>query len=290
MLAVILAGDPGADLAPLTTEMPAAMVPLLDRPVMAHTVDLLRRLGVEEIVAVLHHHPDSVRRWFGDALAYRVEYRPLGTAGAVRTCRDLIGDEPFLVVSGSEVTDLDVGRLLDAHRAGGGVLTTCVKDGERTAIHVAQPEVFDYFPGGERVDWLPDVLGALRERGAGVHEHALEEYWRPVRAPADLRRAAFDLLEGRVALPVEGERLAEGLILGEGTALDGIAMIEPPVWIGAGVQIGVNARLQGPLVIGDEATIGDGAQLRGSVILPGSSVPREAIVADGIVGLADAWP
>src|SRR4051812_49694491 len=143
MLALVLAGDAGEDLAPLTSEIPAAMIPVLDRPVMAHTIDLLRSHGVTDVVAVLRHAPDPVRRWFGDAVHYRVEYKPLGTAGAARTCRDLIADEPFLVVSGSVLTDLDVSALMGAHdsiltlSAGGSVL-------------VAQPEVIGYFPPGQR--------------------------------------------------------------------------------------------------------------------------------------------
>src|SRR5947209_4151299 len=142
MLAVLLAGGSGADLAPLTSEIPAAMVPMLDRPVMAHAVGLLRRHGIEDVVAVLHHRPESVRRWFGDTIRYRVEYRSLGTAGAARTCRDLIGDEPFLVLSGSELTDVDVTRLLAAHRESGAVLTACEKEGERAAIYAARPDAF----------------------------------------------------------------------------------------------------------------------------------------------------
>ena len=85
-------------------------------------------------------------------------------------------------------------------------------------------------------------------------------------------------------LPVDGTVLDEGLTLGEGSSLDGVAMVEPPVWIGADVEIGVHARLQGPLVVGDGATIGDGAQLRASVIFPGSSVPRETILIGAIAG------
>jgi len=290
MLALVLADDAGEDLAPLTSEIPAAMIPVLDRPVMAHTVDLLRRHGIEDVIAVLRHAPEPVRRWFGDTLRYRVEYKPLGTAGAARTCRDLIADEPFLVVSGAELTDLDVGRLLATHRSAGAVVTVATADGEPSSILAVQPEAFDYFPHAGRLDW-PEVLAALRERGAPVAEHALgdDEYRLALRTPQSLRRAAFDMLDGRTRLPVVGERLAEGLILGEGSALDGVAMIEPPVWVGSEVQIGVNAHLYGPLVIGDGATIGDGAQLRGSVILPGSVVPREAVLVDGVIGLVDAW-
>ena len=94
------------------------------------------------------------------------------------------------------------------------------------------------------------------------------------------------MIEGRLNLPVDGEELDEGLTLGEGSSLDGVAMVEPPVWIGADVEIGEHAGLQGPLVIGDGAAIGDGAQLRASVIFPGSTVPRETILIGAIAGHA----
>ena len=52
---------------------------------------------------------------------------------------------------------------------------------------------------------------------------------------------------GRVELPVDGDEIDDGLTLGEGSSLDGITLVEPPVWIGADVQIGEHARLQGPV-------------------------------------------
>jgi NDP-sugar pyrophosphorylase family protein len=107
-----------------------------------------------------------------------------------------------------------------------------------------------------------------------------------VGSPRGLRRAAFDLLAGRLELPVGGEPIDEGLTLGDGTSLDGIAMIEPPVWMGTDVQLGEHVHLEGPLVIGDGATIGDGAQLRASVLLPGTEVPRETVLIEAIAGHA----
>jgi NDP-sugar pyrophosphorylase family protein len=126
----------------------------------------------------------------------------------------------------------------------------------------------------------------LVERGAPVAAHVLDEYWLDLDSPDRLRRGTFDLMMGRLSLPVEGDEIDHGLTLGEGSSLDGIALVEPPVWIGADVQIGEHARLQGPVAIGDGATIGDGAQLRASVILPGSSVPRETILIGAIAGHA----
>ena len=150
---------------------------------------------------------------------------------------------------------------------------------------VAEPSVLDEVPGGEHVDWS-DVLGTLCERGAPLAAHVLDEYWLDLDAPDRLRRGTFDLMIGRVELPVDGDEIDAGLTLGEGSSLDGITLIEPPVWIGADVQIGEHARLQGPVAIGDGATIGDGAALRGSVILPGCTVPRETILIDAVAGHA----
>ena len=100
MRAVLVASGPGAGLSPLTGEIPAAMVPVLDRPLLGHTVDLLWRQGVDEIAVALGRRGDIVARHFGPALDYRRDERPLGAAGAVATCRELIGDGPFLAMSG----------------------------------------------------------------------------------------------------------------------------------------------------------------------------------------------
>ena len=139
-------------------------------------------------------------------------------------------------------------------------------------------------PRDDPADWVADVLPALVQNGAPVCAHELSGRWSDIASPAGLLRANFDVIEGRLNLPVDGIELDEGLMLGDGSSLDGVAMVEPPVWIGADVEIGEHARLQGPLVIGDGAAIGDGAQLRSSVIFPGSTVPRETILIGAIAG------
>src|SRR4051812_40299663 len=127
MRAVLVAGGSGAGLSPLTGEIPAAMVPVLDRPLLGHTVELLWRQGIDEIAVILGRHGDIVARHFGPALDYRRDDRPLGAAGAVASCRGLIGDEPFLAIAGGALTDLDVAPLLERHRAAGALATLCVK-------------------------------------------------------------------------------------------------------------------------------------------------------------------
>ena len=66
MKAMVLAAGLGTRLRPLTYELPKPMVPVLDRPVMAHIVDLLERHGYDEIIANLHYFPETIRDYFGD--------------------------------------------------------------------------------------------------------------------------------------------------------------------------------------------------------------------------------
>ena len=62
-----MAGGFGTRLRPLTCNIPKPMVPMLNRPMMEHIVDLLKRHGVSDIVTTLYYQPDVIsellRRW-----------------------------------------------------------------------------------------------------------------------------------------------------------------------------------------------------------------------------------
>ena len=120
MKAMVLAAGLGTRLKPITFEIPKPMVPVLDRPVMAHTVRLLERQGFDQLIANLHYYPDTIRDYFGDRLQYRFEEELLGTAGGVRNVSDFFGDDPVLIVSGDALTDIDLRALLERHRSAGG--------------------------------------------------------------------------------------------------------------------------------------------------------------------------
>jgi len=317
---MVLAAGLGTLLRPLTYEIPKPMVPVLDRPVMAHILDLLARHGVADVIANLHYFPDTIRGYFGDEVEYRMEEELLGTAGGVRNCRDFLaaGGESFLVISGDALTDLDLGRFLERHRAAGGVATLAVKrvadtreygvvlhdeagritgfqekpepedaksDLGNCGIYMFSPEIFDFFPDRPFVDWAQDVFPALLDGDVPFHVHDLgEEYWNDVGSLDELRSGTFDALTGALDLSVEGEVIEEGLCLGAGSSLAGVTLVEPPVWIGRDVEIGENVRLQGPLAVGDGSRIGAGAALKESVILPGTEIPEETILIGAIAG------
>ena len=97
MKAVILAGGKGSRLYPVTRgEMPKPMVPLYGKPVLEWLVLQLRESGIRHICCTLQCLPEQIRDYFGDGerfgvhMEYRQETEPLGTAGAVKNCRDFV--------------------------------------------------------------------------------------------------------------------------------------------------------------------------------------------------------
>jgi mannose-1-phosphate guanylyltransferase len=317
MRAMVLAAGLGTRLRPLTYEITKPMVPVLDRPVMAHILDLLDRHGFEQVVANLHYFPETIREHFGDRLEYRYEPELLGTAGGVRACADFFGDEPFLVISGDALTDIDLGSFLARHHASGGIATLAVKrvadtrefgvvlhdrEGRITGfqekpspdealsdlgncgIYIFDPRVFEYFPERPFVDWAQDVFPALLENDVPFYIHEVGEYWNDVGSLGELRQGTFDALEGKLHLEMAGEVLSPGVIVAGEQSLPEDIEVEGPVWIGHDVSIGAGVRLMGPVVLGDGARVGARAQLRESIVFPGTALADESILIGAIAG------
>ncbi len=313
----MLAAGLGTRLRPLTYEITKPMVPVLDRPVMAHILDLLAEHGLTEVIANLHYFPDSIREYFGERVSYRYEEELLGTAGGVRACREFFGDDDFLVISGDALTDIDLTALIERHRSAGGVATLAVKkvpdtreygvvlhdrEGRVTGfqekpapeealsdlgncgIYVFSPRIFDYFPERDFADWAQDVFPTLLENGVPFHIHELQEYWNDVGSLGELRQGTFDALEGALRLRLVGSERSPGVTVAEGTELPSDAEVEGPVWIGSDVEIGSEVRLTGPVVLGDGSRVGDGAQLRSSIVFPGTEITPGAILIGAISG------
>jgi mannose-1-phosphate guanylyltransferase len=319
MKAMVLAAGLGTRLRPLPYEITKPMVPVLDRPVMEHIVDLIERHPFDGVVANLHYFPETIREHFGERISYRFEEELLGTAGGVRACAEFFGDEPFLVISGDALTDIDLTAFAARHREAGGIATLAVKrvadtreygvvlhdrEGRITGfqekpapeealsdlgncgIYMFDPAIFDYFPETPFVDWAKDVFPALLENDVPFYIHEVEQYWNDVGSLAELRQGTFDALRGELHLEMEGEQVRPGVTVVGSSPLREDTDVDGDVWIGRDVQIGVGVRLMGPIVLGDGAKVGDGAQLRESILFPGTEVAAESILIGAIAGHA----
>jgi len=321
--AMIMAAGLGTRLYPLTGIMAKPMVPILNRPVMEHMLHLVRRHGVREVAANLHHHPDMIRAHFGDGsafgvdLRYNLEEELLGTAGGVGAFRDLFADGTFVVVSGDGLTDIDITAFVAAHRARGGIATMAVKevadpslygvvvadaDGRITGfqekppaaealshscncgIYAFEPRIFDYVPAGRFSDWARDVFPALLADDVPFFRWEMRGYWSDVGNIEQYRLSNFDALLGRVILDIPGRETDPGVWVGEGTVIATGARLEPPVLIGAGGVVAADARLIGPLIVGDGCIIERGAVIDGGIHWDGVTLGQGSRTVGSIVG------
>jgi mannose-1-phosphate guanylyltransferase/mannose-1-phosphate guanylyltransferase/phosphomannomutase len=317
MKAMVLAAGLGTRLRPLTYEISKPMVPVLDRPVMAHILDLLGRHGIDGVIANLHYFPDAIRDYFGERVSYSYEEELLGTAGGVRACREFFGAESFLVISGDALTDIDVDALAARHRAAGGVATLAVKkvpdtreygvvlhdrEGRITGfqekpepdealsdlgncgIYMFEPEIFDYFPERPFVDWAKDVFPALLEHDVPFFIHEVREYWNDVGSLAELRRGTFDALRGELRLQFDGDEVRPGVVVSGAAPPPPEIEVSGPAWIGRAVSLGEGARLMGPVVLGEGVRLGERSQLRESIVFPGTELAAGSILIGAIAG------
>jgi mannose-1-phosphate guanylyltransferase len=322
MRAMVLAAGLGTRLRPITYEMPKPMVPVANRPIMEHILDLLRRHDVTEIVANLSHLPEQIRERFGDGSGHGVsvewsfEEQLLGTAGGVRNVSEFFGEQRFLVMAADALTDIDLTALREAHEANDGIATLAVKrvpdtrqygvvvaggDGRvqgfqekpdpaealsdlaNCMIYVLEPAIFDYFPDRQEVDFALDVFPELLDHDVPFYVHPIDAYWNDVGSLDEFRQGNFDAISGAVTVEHGSSEIADGVFAGDGTSLPGDVELAPPVLIGAGCEIGAGARLDGPLVIGDGCDIGAGSGLGECVLLAGVSVPAGTDLIGAIV-------
>lgn len=241
MKAVILAGGRGTRLQAVTHDaIPKPMAELLGRPVLEHIVRLLAENGFTEICCTLEYMPEAIRSWFGDGRAfgvhmeYRVEEKPLGTAGAVKNCQDFYGNEPFLVISGDAACDFDLRLLWNAHERSKSAVTMAlypheaplpyglavtdsrgyirsfiekpdwarvVTDLVNTGIYVIDPAAMAFVPEDTPFDFARDLFPRLLEAGRRLYGLPMEGYWRDIGDPGSYYRANLDAWEGQLRLP-----------------------------------------------------------------------------------------
>ena len=296
MKAVVMAGGEGTRLRPMTANQPKPMLPVVNRPIMEHVLRLLRRHGLTETVVTVQFLASIVRNYFGDgedfgmSLQYATEETPLGTAGSVKNAEDALRDEPFLVISGDALTDIDLSDLIKFHKDNNALVTVALarvpdplefgivivdddgkiqrflekptwgqvfSDTVNTGIYVMEPEVLAHVPVGQVVDWSADVFPKLLENGAPLYGWIADGYWEDVGSLDSYVKAQADVLTGKVSVEIDGFE------------------VSPGVWIADGAEVDSEAILSGPLCIGDYAKIEPGAQLREFTVVGSNVIVKE---------------
>jgi mannose-1-phosphate guanylyltransferase/phosphomannomutase len=316
MKAVVMAGGEGSRLRPLTINRPKPMVPIANRPVMGHIIELLKRHNINEIVATLQYRADDVQNYFGDgsnvgvAMHYSVEPQPLGTAGSVKLAeKHFSRDEPFLIISGDALTDFNLSEIVEFHKRAGALVTitlyrvpnpleygVIIVDGTRrierflekpswgevisdtvnTGIYVISPEALDDIEPGTPSDFSKDLFPLLLRRGAPLYGYVANGYWCDVGDIAEYMRATGDLLSGKVNLGETGHHIGGGIFTEDDVEIAPDAQLFGPIFLGQGVRIKGGVVIHGPTVVRPFTFVDNRTHVDRSIIW------RNAYIGEGV--------
>ena len=304
MKAVIMAGGTGSRLRPMTIERPKPMIPIVNKPVMAHALDLLKRHNITEVIVTVQYLADLIQDFFGDGsgiglrIHYSVEETPLGTAGSVKNAQAHL-DETFMVISGDALTDFNLTKLIEYHKSVNTLATlalynladpvdygvislsntgqitrfqekpgrgSVMSDYVNTGIYVLEPEILDFFETNTPFDFANDLFPLLHEQGYPLYGYIDSGYWCDVGNIVEYMRATADALEQNVKHLDIGYYLGNEVWAGKGIEIAPDAHLEGPIYLGNAVQIKSGAVIRGPTVIRDYTVVDNEAQIDRSII------------------------
>ena len=206
MKAVLLIAGLGTRLRPLTDTIPKCLLPINGVPLLGIWFDKLVAAGVSDVLINTHWLADQVtdyvNKYSPPELNVTVSYEQqlLGSAGTLVANRDFFGSQPFFIIYGDNLSDVDLADLYASHLQHQPVLTLSTFEAEfpercgvveidhqqiiqgfvekpkiplsnraAAGIYVADTKIFDYFPEHKNAsaldlgfDVIPRLIGKMR--------------------------------------------------------------------------------------------------------------------------------
>lgn len=169
--AIILAGGKGTRLSSIAGDLPKALVPIGEKPVLEHQILLLKKFGIQDLVLFTGYRSERISDFFGNGerfgvrIRYHAESEPLGTAGAVLSGWELLPSR-FLVFYGDVLLNVDLSRFLKFHASSGADATLLVHPNDHPfdsdLVEMgSSSQVLRFHPSPHPSDeWLPNWVNA----------------------------------------------------------------------------------------------------------------------------------
>lgn len=319
MKAVLMAGGFGKRLHPLTVNIPKPLIPLCGVPIMQHVIGLLKKHSIDDIVVLLHHQPNLIKKYFGDGSKFGVKLtyveagEDYGTAGAVKFAQQHL-DEQFIVISADLITNIDLGSIIKFHnkkKAEATVTLTRVpnpleygivilnEDGAinhflekpswsevfsdtiNTGIYIIEPKVLKYIPEEKVFDFSMDLFPKMLREEKKLFGCVQEGYWKDIGNIAEYRSANLDSLSSKIDLCSENIDPTNNSIIGENSVVEKGAKLSRTI-IGKKCSIEAGADIS-DCVIWDNVKISRDCELTGAVIADGCVLNENVVLEDGSV-------
>lgn len=252
---------------------------------------------------------------------FNLEETLTGDAGGVRSCRQFLSDGTFIVLMGDLLTDADLTHIITEHKRKKALATIGIKKVEdvshfgvvltdkdgfitgfqekpqphealsnlaSTGIYILEPEVFNHMPQEGTFGFGRQLFPKLVESGLPVLGVEILSYWSDVGTIEQYRNSNFDVLEGKVDIPLTGQKIEKRngltLWLSEGATYEDDSLFNGKIMLGKDCKIGPGVQLNGRVIIGDNVEVEAGAQIEDSVIWSNARIQSKASLCDCIIG------
>ena len=285
--ALLLTAGLGTRLRPLTLVRAKPAIPVAGEPLVRRIIRWLVAHDVTDLVLNLHHLPQTLTAVVGDGrdMGARVRYsweqpEVLGSAGGPRRALPLLGGDPFFIVNGDTLTDLDTRALAAAHQKSGALATLAL---------VPNREPHKY--GGVLLD------GASRVTGFAPRGPRAEGSYHFIGVQIARAEAFAEVPDGQVLNSVGGayDRLLatkpgclEGFVCDAAfqdigttgdywtTSLESLGGRPHEAAYGRGARIGAGARVTRS-ILWDDVEVGAGAVVDECILTDGVRVPAGSV-------------
>ena len=310
---MILAAGFGTRLKPLTIGLPKPMFPLLNRPLLEHTLQFLSSQGIQDIIVNVHHLPEKIVEYFGDGTDFGVrlqfsrEEEILGTAGGLKKAQSFLEKETFLVLNSDVLADINFDSVLKFHKEKNSCLTLVVRQDDEPEkyrpIHLANNCRISRFVDAS-IKHPPTNIQRVMFTGIQIMEPEIFS-----RIPANkFCGTTEDIFPTMIekGLPVYGylhEKYwidmgtRETYIQAQTDALEGRLalktspsknpegpLVVPPVHIGRDCEISNDAQVGPHAVLGDGCRLRSGAVVENSILWEGATIGSDATIQNSIIG------
>ena len=302
--AIIMAGGEGSRLRPLTCNLPKPMVSIMNRPVMEHTINLLKQYGITDIGITLMYHPQHIKDFFGNGknfgvnITYFIEETPLGTAGGIKSAQSFL-DETFIVISGDSLTNLNIAKAIDFHKQKSSIATLILtkvavpldygvvltnddgsvtgflekpswgeifSDTVNTGTYILEPGIFNYIEPNRNTDFSRDIFPLLLSSSKRMFGYITSDYWCDIGDIRSYVKSHCDILDKKIRIDFDGVQIKKNVWVGSGTIIESNAEINGPCIIGNNCKIGNGTLIDNYTIIGNNTTIEDDVSVVRSII------------------------
>jgi mannose-1-phosphate guanylyltransferase/phosphomannomutase len=317
-----MAAGAGTRLRPLTYAIPKPMVPVVNKPVLEHTIENLAHHGFSRIIMNLHAYPAIIKNHFGTGarhgiqITYSFEKDLLGTAGGVKKMEQCF-DSTFVVMSGDGLTDIDITKAIEFHKQKKALATMVLKPVDtkfdygvtltdkggrikrfiekprwsdvfantvNTGIYIFEPEVFRHIPAQTFYDFGSQVWPDLLRKRKRIYGYVMDEYWTDVGNLSEYKKGVRDALDRKLKIYIPGDQDKPGIWIGKGTVIEKGVKLESPCVIGDYCFIGKNAIIGKHTTIADHTNIGEKAEIYNSILWEKVSVAKNVHLDNCIIG------